>query len=179
MGSAPVPGAAHDAFEISVPGLPVQLTFDFFRTCDEHCGVTGSARRFLRGNCSSGDFPNCIDYFAHAKTPSIAEVVDQLFVVFQGFENQQVCSGKIADVNVVANAGSIRGGIISSKNCYVLADSQGNLQCDGNQMRLRLMIFALISGSACGIEVAQAAVAQAVNALQPLKHLLDRSEEHT
>src|SRR6266436_6163674 len=75
-------------------------------------------------------------------------------------------------MNVIADAGAIGSGIVGAKDGDVFALSEGDLQREGNQVRLRHMVLAQIAGRSRGVEIAQTGISQTVDAVKPGEHLL-------
>ena len=61
---------------------------------------------------------------------------------FELFQRRHVGRGQIVDVDVIANAGAVGGGIVVAENLDTLALSQRHLQHQRNQMRFRVVVFA-------------------------------------
>src|SRR5246127_3532062 len=124
MFSAPLPGATHDGLELRKLRLPVQVTLDAVRRRYQHCRIAGAPRHLARGNRMTGYASSGFDDFANAKAVTGAEIVDELVALAQRVEYEDVRAGEIAHVNVIADAGAVRRGIVRAKDGYVLAFSQ-------------------------------------------------------
>src|SRR6266404_3232280 len=83
-----------------------------------------------------------------------------------------MCICQIEDVDVIADTSAIGSGIVSAKDGYVLPFSKCNSKCERDQVRLRFVRFAQLTGGTRGIEVTQACVAKSVDAMEPCEHLL-------
>src|SRR5579862_4066788 len=118
---------------------------------------------------SASDF----DDLANAETRAITEVVDALRFLLQGVENQKVGHRQVENMNVVANAGSVRRWVVRSIYRNRILSSERNLQDQGNQMRFRDVIFAVAPPSAGRVEVTQARIAQSVDTMEPVEHAFD------
>src|ERR1700719_4292732 len=104
------------------------------------------------------------EHFANAKAATGPEIVDELVALAQRVEHKDMRAGEIVHVNVVADAGAIRGGIVGAKDRDVFTLPECDLQREGNQVRLRHMVFAQITGGSGSVEIAQARISQPVNA---------------
>src|SRR5215813_9352513 len=81
-------------------------------------------------------------------------------------------AGEIADVDVVADAGTVGRVVVGAENGDVFALAASDLQDQGDEVRFRAMIFALLRSGAGGVEIAEAGIAQFVDLVEPGKHLL-------
>src|ERR1700732_3074777 len=61
---------------------------------------------------------------------------------FEVFETENVCFGKIADVNIIANASAVGRGIVGSENFDLGNHAGGDLQYTGYEMSLRIVDLA-------------------------------------
>src|SRR6266436_7960343 len=107
---------------------------------------------------------NSFDHFANAISAAGTEIVDELVALAQSIEHPDMRAGEIAHMNVITDAGAIRGGIVGAENRDVFALSERDLQREGNQVRLRHMVLAQIAGGSRGVEIAEGGVPQAVDA---------------
>ena len=76
-------------------------------------------------------------------------------------------------MDVVADAGSVGSFVVGTENRDEFALALRDLQDQRDQMRFRMMRFALVGGCACCVEITQAGVTQSVNLVKPREHLLD------
>src|SRR5258708_31015983 len=95
-----------------------------------------------------GDLPRDLDHLAHTEALPVAQVVDQRAGIpartAERLEGEQVRHRQIADVDVVADAGAVRRGVVGAKNVHVFRAAEGDLQNPADQMRLRLVRFPLV-----------------------------------
>src|SRR5260370_51233 len=126
------------------------------------------ARRGMPGYAA-----NSFDNFANAKAATRAEIVDELVALAQRVQDQNMRAGQVTHVNVVTDAGAIRSRVVGSEDGDVFALSERHLQRKGNQVRLGHMILAQMSSGSRRVEVAEAGVVQAMDAVKPGEHLLD------
>ena len=87
--------------------------------------------------------------------------------------------GQVGDVDVVADAGAVGGGIVVAVDANGGASPERDVEDERNQVGFRVVGFA--AGDALGtfrragyVEVAQRGIAQAVNAIEPAEHVLDK-----
>src|SRR5258706_12969972 len=78
---------------------------------------------------------------------------------------------EVGNMNIVAFASTVCRGIIRSQNLKRRTDPQSGIDCQRNQMGLRIMSLRQISAavSACGIEIAEYAEMH----LMRMRHILD------
>ena len=120
----------------------------------------------------TGNTARSLNYLTHGEALAITKVIDHAVFFLERRKRQQVGIREVADVNIVAYAGAIRRRIIGSVNPNTLPSAQRNVQDQRDQVRLRFMRFPAPSNRASDIEVTQAGVAEAVDAMQPGQHLL-------
>ena len=78
--------------------------------------------------------------------------------------------GQIGYMDIVANTGAIRSGIIASKDDDFRPLSQRHLQNDWDQVRLGKMIFSEFFRRSGRVEVSQRHIAHPTSAIKPMQH---------
>jgi len=78
---------------------------------------------------------------------------------------------EIGNMDVIADASSVRRGIVVAINCDVITLAKRNFQCKWNQMAFGAMILPPATGGAGSVEISQARIAQAMNFVEPCEHL--------
>src|SRR5205814_10299219 len=113
---------------------------------------------------------------AHAVATADAQVVDQLAARLQVFQGQQVSLGQVVDVDVIADAGAVGGGVVGAEDVQVRPLADGGLDHQRDQVRLGPVVLANVAGGAGarGVEVAQGRVAPPVGAGEVGQGVLDR-----
>ena len=81
--------------------------------------------------------------------------------------------GQIDDVNVVADATAIGGGVVGSVDLHGLLPAQCHHENIGNEMGLDPVILAELSGGSGGVEVAERHEGDAVQFSVPAEDLLE------
>ena len=112
----PDPSGADDFIELGVAGLPTEFADGFFGTGHEHRGVAGAAGMDFDRDGVAGDAAGRVNHLADAETLAVAQIEDQLIVLFEGFKGQQMGVGKVGDMNIVTDAGAVGSGIVLAKN---------------------------------------------------------------
>src|SRR6185437_10409 len=77
-------------------------------------------------------------------------------------------------MNVVADAGAVFGWVIPAVDFDALAAAQRHVENERDDMRLGLMGLAASFDGSGDVEVAEAGVAEAVDAVEPFEHMLDQ-----
>src|SRR6202790_4713289 len=75
---------------------------------------------------------------------------------------------EVTHMDVIANARAVRGWIVIAENLNVGPLMGRRLKNNGNQVRLRIVLLATQRRCACGVEIAETHVAQAVGLLVPM-----------
>src|SRR5262249_36628154 len=105
-----------------------------------------------------GHFSCGFDHLKHTETFSVAKIEDHLVTLTEGIESEDVRRGKIGNVDIVADAGAIVGGIVVAEYGDVRPLSLRNAQDDGDEVRLWLVGFAQTPRRAGCVEIAKAGV---------------------
>ena len=148
----PSPSGFNNGLRIFVPGFPTEAFLCFCGICDEFGGVSGAARSGGRGDgvlCdTAGGFQNFFDgeTASRSKVDSACEI---------GKEGSEMGVREIGHMDIVADAGSVRGRIIIAKDLEFFLLSESDLQDIGDDMGFNGMIFPEISLGTAGVEVAE------------------------
>ena len=94
----------------------MKFAADFFGAGDQGGGIAGAARGLDTGDVTAGDAAGRGDDFADAEAGAVAEIVDALIGLLEGSEYEEMSLGKVVDVDVVADASAVRGGIVGAKD---------------------------------------------------------------
>ena len=141
-------------------GFPSQHGFQLFLAGDQDGGVTRPARRKLPWDFSTGDALSNFDNFQNGIASTIADIKGFTGDALNLLKRAQVGIRDIEDVNIVADASSIGGGVISAKDINMGDRATRRVQHSGNKMGFDTMRFAALFGCASGIEIAQRNVNQ-------------------
>src|SRR2546426_4596172 len=166
----PVPGAQHDAFQIGVARLPTEFTLNLGRTRNEDGRIAQTTRTFSRGNGMASHLAGNFDDVADTEAAPVSQVIDKLAAARERIQGQQVRSSQVHHMDIVADASPVGSRIVSAVDGDLLTLTQGYLQNQRDQMGLRLMGFPAIGSRAGSIEVTEAGVPQAVDAMKPRQH---------
>ena len=97
------------------------------------------------GNCTSGNFLACPEYFKHCRSGSRAEVVCPSHARLEAFNCQLVRLSQVSSVYVVPHTTSIAGCIVIAINQNLGPTTNGNLEDERYQMTLVPTILAEIT----------------------------------
>src|SRR5271157_1947200 len=116
MALVPFPGGKNDLPDITVAGRPSQLPDDLCRRCDQYPRIARSTANDLMGDRAAASFLAGSKYFEHRHAGPRAHIVGSAHTRLQGFDGKLVSLGEILGMNVVAHAGSVTGGVITSED---------------------------------------------------------------
>src|SRR6185503_10043143 len=102
-----------------------------------------------------------LDHLTYGVPVAAAQVVDHLVTFLESLQRKQMRGYQVSDVDVIADAGSVRCWIIGTDNVDRLALSQWHTQHKRNEMRFRLMGFAAPGQRTAGIKVTKRGIMQA------------------
>ncbi len=151
----PGPGAGDDVVELRVFGSPAEFALDGGGAGDEDGGVARAAWMKLDWDGMAGDSSDRVDDLLDGEATACSDVVHDVAAGFESSERQQVRVGQVGDVDVVAHACAVGGGVVVAVNADGLASAQGDIEDEGDQVRFGLVIFAVASDCAGHVEVAQ------------------------
>src|SRR5207244_7865586 len=109
----PGPGGRDNVFQFRIFGFPAEFARGLLSGGHQFGGSARTARLFDRWNPLTGNFFAGAKHFAHGVSVAIAEVIKSLLA---GGWGEDMSLGEVNDVDVVADAGSIRGRIIGAEN---------------------------------------------------------------
>src|SRR5207244_6178997 len=97
------------------------------------------------------------NHLAHTVAAADAKVVDSALSWLQTLQRRQMGSRQIVHVDVIADAGAVRRGVVRAEDFNRGAPAENRLKDKGNEVRFRIVIFAdgPIRARTRGVEVAQ------------------------
>ena len=137
---------------------------------DEAGGVAGATGLFDGGDGFPGDFFAGGDDFADAGAAAGPEVIEGAFF---GFEGEDMGLGEVEDVDVVADAGAVWGGVIGAEDVNGILLAEGDFEDIGDEMGFDAMIFAEFFGGSCGVEVAEGGEAEGMDFVIPAEDFFE------
>src|SRR5208283_2443526 len=120
MSAMPTPSVRYNRCEIRSFCHPAKQLACFLRVGDQDGRVAGSPRFIVRGYLAICDPLNHIDHLPHGGALTVSEIDgDRLALIQKMFKGQNVRPAQIADVNVVADRGTIWRRVIRSEDGHV------------------------------------------------------------
>src|SRR4051812_19434116 len=172
-GPGDLPGVPDDAGQVGVLRRPPQVRPDPVAGGDELRRVPAPPRPHLDRHGGTGDLPDGVHDLLHGEAGAVAEVVDAVFAGGRCRQGQQVRVGEVLDVDVVADAGAVRGRVVLAVDGEVVARARRDLQRDRDEVGLRGVPLAQAEGGAGHVEVAQAHRGEAVGRRVGGQHVVD------
>src|SRR5438270_10389848 len=111
------PRGGHHICDV-VPRGPSQLGLDAVRRRDRTGAVAGASRRDLGNQVAAGVLEDAVYQFADRDALAAADVERErgLLVLLQAPGRGDMCSGDVADVDVVADRGPVRGVVVVAED---------------------------------------------------------------
>src|SRR5918998_6014987 len=178
-GAGEVPGVGDDRGEFSPPRVPAQLLTCSIAGGDEHCRIARSSRRRLRRDGVPGDLPAGVDDLLYREAGAVAEVVDAMFAGHSLLERPFMGVGQIYHVDVVADAGAIRGRPVLTEDHDLFTMTESDLEYEGDEVGLDGVPFAVTAVGAGDVEVPQAYGGNAVRGGVRADRMVDRKLRRT
>src|SRR5882672_4087828 len=150
----PRPGRLNDFLERRMGGFPAERFLEFFLASDEHGGITRTTWAELAGNFAAGDALRRADHFENGEAAAVADVERFAGNAVDRFERANVGIRDVEDVDVIANASAVGGGIVRAENIDVRQIAGGGVQDARDEVRLDAMMLAELLRRAGDIEIA-------------------------
>src|SRR5690625_4374848 len=154
--------------------MPAQFVADLRGITHEHRRITGPAARHVHRYVRAGHLAAHLDDLFHREALARAQVVGVAGAGLQGGCRQLVRPGQVAHIDVVADAGTIRRRVVVSEHLHCLAVAGSDVQDDGNQVCLRVVVFAKLFAGPGSVEVTQGRVAEPMGLAVPLQRPFDQ-----
>src|ERR1017187_8964467 len=164
-----VPGVGDDGAQVGILRGPTQAVAELLTAGHQTGGIAFAARTHDVGYFPAGDFLHRADHLHDAAAGAGADVeLVARAAVQQVLDGQDVRLREIADVDVIADAGAVRGGVVVAENGDGLAGFDGT-EDERDQVRLGRVLFAErgFGIGAGGVEVAQADAGELMNLVEP------------
>src|SRR5439155_9639344 len=127
-----------------------------------------AARRFDGRDLAAGDPSGGRDDLAYGIAAAVAQVEDAAAAI-QRAERKDVRVGQVDHVDVVADASAVGGRIVGPVNLDPRPPPEAGLEDERDEVALGVVVLAEALRGAGRVEVAQAGVAQAVDAVEPVE----------
>ena len=168
------PGVGDDLAQVGLGRVPAKLAARLVGGGDRGGGVTGAPGRQLDRDRVAGHLAGRVDDLLVAVTVAVSEVVDLVLARPDRRQGEQVGGGQVRDVDVVADAGAVRGRVVVAVQQQLVALPAGHLEDDGDQVAFRAVPLAKPAHRARGVEVPQAGGGKAERLALPRQHQVHR-----
>ena len=166
----PAPCRVNDLLDRCIVRFPAEFVDGFLGTGDEAGGVAVATPFLDGGDRFAADLFAGLDHFAHGVALAVAEIVK---TAFARLEREDVRLGEIDDVNVVADAGAVRRGVVGTENPTLLLLAKRNAQHVGDEVRLDPAMFTKLLAATGGVEVAECHELESVQLVVPFEDRLE------
>src|SRR5229473_1147927 len=136
-------------------GFPAESALEFFLAGNENSGITGTARTQFARDFASDDALRCIDDFQDREAAAVADIESFAGNAADLLEGADVGIGDIEHVDVIADAGSVRCGVVRAEDIDVGQSAASGVENPGNEMSLHAMMLAALLGGSGSIEIAE------------------------
>jgi len=168
------PGVGDDLAQVGLGRVPAQLAARLVGGGERGGGVASAPGRQLDRDRMAGHLAGRVDDLLVAVTVAVSEVVDLVLARPDRRQGEQVGGGQVRDVDVVADAGAIRGRVVVAIQQQLVALPVGHLEDDGDQVAFRAVPLAEPAHRARGVEVPQAGGGKAERLALPRQHQVHR-----
>jgi len=134
---------------------------ELFFTGDEDGGIAGAAGREFASDFVAGDFFGSVEDFEDGKAAAVADVEGFAGDFFDRFEGAEVGIGDVQDVDVIADAGAVGGGIVRAEDFDLRNNAEGGVENFGDEVGFDAMGLAAFGRGASGVEIAESGVVEA------------------
>src|ERR1700730_9443749 len=172
----PGKSGANDRVQVRTLSPPTEPLRSEARIRDEDRRVACSSGAITPGHSSPADRLGRGDHLSHRMTSADPKVQRRAFASgVKLFERAQMCVGKILDVNVIADAGTVCSRIIDAVDLDVRSLSEGRLQHQWDEVCFGLVTLAdlAIGIGSGGIEIPERNRADAISLSVPTQRPLD------
>src|SRR5437016_2434535 len=138
--------------------FPTEHALELFFAGNEDSGITGTARTQFARDLAAGDTLRRRDNFQDREATAVADVEGFTGNAVDLLKSTDVGIGDIEHVDIVAEAGSVRRGIVSAEDVDMRQSTTGGIENPGNEMSFHAMMLAALLGGSGSVEIAEAHV---------------------
>jgi hypothetical protein len=135
--------------------LPAENALEFFLAGDKDGGITGTARTQFARDLATGDALRRIDNFQDREAAAVSNVEGFAGDAVDFLKRADVGIGDIEHVDVIADTGSVRCGVIRAEDIDVRQATGGGIEYPRNEMSFHAMMLAAFLGGSSSIEIAE------------------------
>ena len=166
----PGPCGGDDVFKLCVFGFPTEFSERFLGSGHEPGRIAGPAG-FLDGrDAFAGNLFAHLNHFADGIAFAITEIEEALLA---GFHGEDVGLREIDDVDIIANAGAVRRGIVGAVNFALRRLAQRDFEDVRDEMGFDPVMLAVFAAGTGGVKIAERDEFKAKDLLIPEQHLLE------
>src|SRR5712692_6562135 len=136
-------------------GFPAEGTLEFFLAGNQHSGISGTARTQLARDFAAGDALRRSDNFQDREAAAVAHVEGFAGNAIDLLKRADVRIGDIEHVDVVAEAGSVRCGIVRAEDIDMGQSAASGVENPRNEMSFDAMMLAAFLGGSGSVEIAE------------------------
>src|SRR6266851_7027658 len=141
--------------------FPSEHALELFLAGDENSGITGTARTQFARDLAAGDALGRIDDFQDREAATVADVESFAGNAVDLLERADMGIGDIEHVDVIADAGSVRCGIVRAEDIDTGQATASGVENPRNEMSLHAMMLAAFLGGSGSVEIAEGHVLEA------------------
>src|SRR6202045_1403967 len=136
--------------------LPTEHALELFLAGDQNGRVAGAPRSEFARNLAGGDALRRSDNFQDREATAVADVEGFAGNAVDLLKSADVRIGDIEHVDVIADAGAVRCGIVRSEDIDMGQSTAGGIENPGNEMSFHAMMLAALLGRSGSVEIAEA-----------------------
>src|SRR6266850_2063852 len=138
--------------------FPTERALELFLAGDQNGRVAGAPRSEFARDLAAGDALGHIDNFQDRESTTVADVEGFAGNAVDLLKRANVGIGDIEHVDVVADAGAVRCGVVRAEDIDMRQPTAGGIENPGNEMSLHAMMLAAFLGGSGSVEIAEAHV---------------------
>src|SRR6267143_3551346 len=138
--------------------FPTEHALEFFFAGNENSGITGTARTEFLRDLAAGDTLRRSDNLQDREATAVADVEGFAGNAVDLLKSADVGIGDIEHVDVIADAGSVRRGIVRAEDIDLGQSTAGGIENPRNEMSFHAMMLAAFLGGSGSVEIAEAHV---------------------
>src|SRR2546421_8291272 len=135
--------------------FPTEHALELFLAGHENSGITRTARTQFASDLAAGDTLRRRDNFQDREATAVADVEGFAGNAVDLLKSTDVRIGDIEHVDVIADAGSVRRGIVSAEDVDMRQTTAGGIENPGNEMSFHAMMLAAFLGGSGSVEITE------------------------
>src|SRR5713101_5859300 len=135
--------------------FPTKHALELFLAGDEYSGITRTARTQFARDLAAGDALGRIDDFQNREAAAVADVESFAGNAVDFLKRADVRIGDIEHVDVVAEAGSVRCGVVRAEDIDMGQSTASGVENPRNEMSFDAMMLAAFLGGSGSVEITE------------------------